>query len=600
MNKRWKIYIAFESILILVGVIWLADFFMSRGDRIHVELEKARILKLRDCIILFTKDRKRFPEKLTELIPGYCSEKELIYRSNRQSDQSSHYNWDKASGELSCSDSLRIKGLYPRKMQIPAIKIEKLQVKLNPLNGENVFSQPANEVRIGKESIIIEMENMQYMTYGWQIGETEDASGGAYLHIKEGMGDFESEDKIEANPGQARSGNFYNVHRDLRRIQAGLNFQAPKAGSYNVYVRTMAQRSNCSNMTYLKINDYPRIAVGHNGSQPFAWRWHRVGRFLLKQKMNQLCFMTYQDGVRVDQVLLTPNSQTELDPNRTFTGGFTGATGKSLKIPPLNFSFTSNTLNITEKKDPQVFIYVHKNIPGQVDAKLDIQLDLPGGRFRIDSHKIKLDKELTRFPCKINLPRPLERKEYLLKASLFIDKKLIEERTLILCHGYDWQILGPLPYMQTLDQGPVEKDKKPKATYQFQGKTYHWQKYDEKNTEQFGLLDFGLMFSGRTYNAINDVCLYAYTEIDAAKKGIYLLKVQADDNIMVWINGKKAASITEKGPPIRTAIEEKISLNKGKNQILFRLNQHESQWQASIRIRTEDDQVADVRGLITN
>lgn len=599
LNRKTKILVLLMLLPVLVMGIWLADFLLGRPDRIHVGLETNRMLKLRDSIILFAKDRKKFPEKLTELIPGYCSDQELSYQRNRQSNSSSTYQWNPVTGELSCSDPFPVRGLYSREMRIPVIIIEKLTVKLNPLNGENVFSQPANKIPIGPDSVMIEAENMQFMTYGWQIGEAEDASGGAYLHIKEGIGDFESEDKIEADPVKARSGDFYNITHDQRRIQAGLYFLVPAAGTYNVYVRTMAQRSNCSNMTYIKINEYPKVDVGHNGSQPFAWRWHRIGRFQLKQGVNQLSFMTYQDGVRVDQVLLAPKYQPDLNPNRTFTGGFIGDIDKLQEIPPLNLSLTVNTLNITREKDPQVFIYVHKNIAGPVEASLDIQLDLPGGRVRVDSHNIKLEKKLTRFPCRIDLPRPLDRKEYLLQSSLFIGEKKIAERTLVLFHGYDWQILGPLPYMAAGEEGPVEKDDLPKAEYQFQGKTFTWQKYDEKNTEQFGLLDFGLMFSGRTYNAMSDVCLYAYTEIDVVEKGLYLLKVQSDDNIVVWVNGKRVAEITEKGPPIRTAKEEKVPLDKGINRLLFRLNQHESQWQASIRLRTEDDKLAAVRGRET-
>ena len=597
METRWKFLILSGCFFVLIIFLCLTDFVMSRGNRIHIELEKERILKLRDCIILFTKDRKKFPKKLSELIPGYCSKKELSYQCSPHSEKRIQYKWNPETGELCCSDPFAITGLYPRTKQLVSIKIQKLQVKVNPLNGDNIFSQPPNEIQVGQESVVAEMENMQFMTYGWQVDESDEASGGAYLHIKEGTGDFESEDKIKTDPRNMRSGDFYNITTDQRRIKAGLFFQAPKAGTYYVYARTMAQRSHCSNITYIKINKLQRKRVGNNGSQPFTWRWHLVGIFKLNRGVNQLCFMTHQDGVRIDQVLFSPKKRTGLKHNSTFTGGFRNDFSQSKKLPPLNFSFKVNTLNITEEEDPLVFIYVHKNISDPIEARLDIQLDLPGGRIRLDAHKISLKKELTRFPCRIDLPRPLERKEYLLKATLFIDKKAIEERTLVLSHGYDWKILGPLPYMKTFAQGPIEKDETLKSEYIFHEKTFYWQQYDEKKTEQFCMMDFGLMFSERTYFAMNDVCLYAYTEVNAGKKGHYMMKIQADDNIVVWVNGKKTAWITEKGPPIRTAKEVKIILNKGKNRLLFRLNQKESQWQASIRIRTADDKVADVKGI---
>lgn len=592
MNRKLKIGHAFViggiAFALLLAGGWLMNYWLIRADRIHVDLEGDRILKLRDCIILFAKDRKRFPEKLAELLPGYCSEKELEYLRDPQSDQKSTYTWNPETGELSWAAPFRITGLYSDyEVKPEAVKIQTLTVKENPLNGENVFSQPQNNQKLGQETVVLDPENMQGMTYGWQIGESAEASGGAYLHIKEGMGDFESEDKIADFPAKARSGDFYNLGHDQRRIKAEMFFQTPKAGTYFIYARTMAQRSSCSNMTYLKVNNYREVQVGHNGSQPFTWRWHRIGRFRLKKGINEIALMAHQDGVRVDQLLLSPKRRINLEPEQTFSGGFENKRRNPPNLPSVNFSFSSDTLNITKKLDPQVYIYVHKNIPGTVEARMEVQLDLPRGRVRNESHKIKLDKELTRFPCKINLPRPLDRKEYLLKATLFIAGKKIEERTLVLFHCYDWQILGPLPYMSSVSAGPVEKDAIPKQEYKINGKTYKWRQYDEKYTEQFGMLDFGMMFSGRTYYALNDVCLYAYTEVDVSEPGTYLLKLQADDNIVVWVNGEKVAMITEKGPPIRTAKEVKVALKQGKNRILFRLNQKTAQWQAGVRIRTE-------------
>ena len=124
-----------------------------------------------------------------------------------------------------------------------------------------------------------------------------------------------------------------------------------------------------------------------------------------------------------------------------------------------------------------------------------------------------------------------------------------------------------------------------------------WHKYSHKFTNQFCMLDFGQMFSGKSLNAMGQVALYAYTEVEADKAGKYLLKVQGDDNIVVWINGARVIRITDKGPPIRTAREVAISLVEGRNRILFRLNQKKGQWLAGIRIRAAGDKVTDARGI---
>ncbi len=101
---------------------------------------------------------------------------------------------------------------------------------------------PRGEVFAADEAIVLEAELFQKMSYGWQIGLDESAAGGAYIHVKEGVGDFESEDAIARNPS-VRAGDFYNITGHRGRIEARLYVTSPDAGSYQLFARTMANRS---------------------------------------------------------------------------------------------------------------------------------------------------------------------------------------------------------------------------------------------------------------------------------------------------------------------------------------------------------------------
>jgi hypothetical protein len=321
----------------------------------------------------------------------------------------------------------------------------------------------------------------------------------------------------------------------------------------------------------------------------------------LKKGTNRLSFRTNQDDVKVDQVVLaTKDLALKENGITTFNGGYQQQPTLPETIPPVTLSLSTSTLTVTSRNDPKVTIYARKNVPGGIDAKLHVSLDIPGHRKRERSYDIKLtDSDVLRnFPCEIELPRPLEKKEYLLQCQLLMGREVVQERTLVLFHGYDWSILGPLPFMEVAQVCEPEKDIRPGNSYTFGGRSHVWQKYDETDTDQFCLMDFGRMFSGRTYHAIPNVSLYGYTEIEATVENDYLLKSQGDDNLVVWINGEEVVRITRYNETaIRNARETKVRLRAGRNRILFRLNQKEGQWQAGIRIRTVDDKIADVKGV---
>jgi hypothetical protein len=452
-------------------------------------------------------------------------------------------------------------------------------------------------VILGPEDIVVEAELFRFLSYGWEIEESENASGGCYIHLREGAGDIQY-NNLEFDPA-IRSGDFYNITRSKARVEARCYFDVPVEGEYFLAVRTMAERSNCSNMFKARVDDGDEFFVGHNGSVPFVWLWHVPTHMVLKKGLHSIHFFTYQDGVSVDQAILTRKSM-DLSHARTFAGGYSREAGPSDDLRPLTVSLSVDTLSVTADPNPKVAFYIRKT--GQEERRIELQtsLDLPSGRTRERSREVILpaDASLVKIPHDVELPRPLDRREYLLRCRALDGTNAVQERTCVFYHPYDWSILGPIPFTAAPAGGESEMNRAPVSSYSFVGQAHTWQMYNERFSDHYGVMDFGKLFCGRSFDAMTNVSLYAYTEIEVGRGGDYLLKAQGDDNLVVWINGAKVASIgRQKETVIRSAAEIRVPLNAGRNKILFRLNQISGQWQAGIRFRTADDKVADIVGV---
>lgn len=593
--------------MLLLGLI--GDRYLSRPDRIRLAEEEEKLTGVRNAILAYRLATTTFPENLSELVPDYVSQDMTTFQADARTDAPAQILWRPETGVLSWGDPFIVRGLIARARTLE-VEIPALPVVRDALSGQNVFRQTPEQTTLSENDIVVEAEFFQFLTYGWEIAEDEDASGHCYIHMKEGAGDINHgklvdgwyEWDTEFDP-KLRSGDFYNIGGDRRRMEAHCYFMAPRAGLYFLALRTMAGPGHCSRGAGVRINDSGVRPVPGGiplGGRPFTWLWLKVGKVRLDKGLNSIRFVTCQDDVKIDQALLTTKDLAlTKDTLITFNGGYRRRPLLPHDVPPVNLSFRASTLTVTAENDPAVWIYLHKNVPQAVDAQLHISLDLPGGGKRETSHDIRLtaQDELTRFPCQIDLTRPLERKEYLLRCRLQVDSRVLQERTLVLSCGYDWSLLGPLPFMEVTQEGELEKDLLLKNSYSFNGQSFGWRKYSHVFSDHFRIMDFGRMFTGSTYHPMTNVSLYAYTEVEARADGPYLLKTQGDDNLVVWVNGQSVVTIAEKGPAIRTARDTGIRLAAGRNRILFRLNQKKGQWQAGIRIRTPDDRIADVRGV---
>jgi hypothetical protein len=647
-RKVLAVFLLSMLLLVALVIVLVLDGNAGRVDRIRLQRERERLALVRDAVLAYAADNRRFPEDLQELAPRYMPESMTTFQPDARPEARSPILWDRESGTLAWADPFVVHGLVahrerfsmtverdfpprdpaPPPGDLPSVAESDKRThteRAGPSTAE-VADAPeplpprppaaaredgndgalvpgaapacdTESVVLGPGAVVIEAEHFQFTTYGWEIGEDARASGGRYIHMKEGVGDYESEDKISADP-EVRSGDFHNVTRDRRRIEARCYFAAPAEGDYAVLVRTMAGARQCSNITHVSI-DGARYEVGRNGTKPFVWLWHRAAEVRLRKGTNTLSFMAHQDDVKVDQVVLAPLDSAPADPGeRVFSGGHGEKTSFPHELPPATMSLSVGTLVVAGGRDPEMAAYVHRNVPEKVDARLAFAIELPGRRGLACSRDVRLTEaeELAKVRWRIELPEPLPRREYLVRCRLLVEGREIEERTLVLLRGYEWWVLGPVPFVEITATGKPEGDPRPRTRYRFGGRPFSWRAYAGAFTDHFGLMDFGRMFTDEG-RGVENSSLYAYTEVRARRGGEHLLKAQGDDDLVVWVNGSEVVAISEKGPPIRTAREVPVRLEAGRNRVLFRLGQKSGKWQAAIRFRTLDDQIADVEGI---
>ena len=591
---KWRVVVWVLLAAVAGAGAWALDYRIKRPYRIRALQETDRLLMLRDAILDFHLDHRRPPDSLQELVPAYASAGLILYH-DPASGRARPVRLDVKRATLEWETPLRFTGLWPAERPI-SVEAPRLPVVRDSITGEAVFLVTQQVVHLPEDAVVLEAEHAQFLTYGWQTEEASTASGQACLHLPEGAGDEMYGGGPVFDP-EVRSGDFYNVTRDNRPMEARCLFRAARPGRHQLWVRTMAHRSHCSNIIGVRVNGGDTLRVGHNGTKPYVWLWHHPLDIDLREGVNTIGFLAYQDGVKVDQVVFTPSP---LPGSAGMGTMFSSSTNPQpiKELPALTMTLSTPSLVVTGAAAPRAAVYFRKNREGPMQRTLKVAWDQPRGRRRERTYDLRVEAErvLTRVRLTLDMQMPLQRREYLVRCSLFNGDRLEEERTLVFQRSYDWWILGPLPYI------PPDRPEHPEPDldlpYRFAGESYSWSRYSHANTDCFGIMDFGRVYSGRTYDAVQQRTVYAYTQVTVAVAGTYRMKTQSDDDLVVWINGERV--ITEahtKYTAIRSAAEHLVPLRGGANHVLFRLNQRSGQWQGAVRFRTKDDQVADIVGV---
>ncbi len=156
----------------------------------------------------------------------------------------------------------------------------------------------------------------------------------------------------------------------------------------------------------------------------------------------------------------------------------------------------------------------------------------------------------------------------------------------------EWLILGPIPVMEgesenvtdEQQQKAFETDYLDPASLQqvtagqshtIDANTYEWQKVQEKDES----IDLNQLFDEKDYASA-----YAFTTVEATEEKQVLLGVGSDDGVRVWLNGQL---VHDHWVPRGLTPDDDmvpITLQKGKNQILLKVQDMQQGWGFSCRI----------------
>ena len=166
------------------------------------------------------------------------------------------------------------------------------------------------------------------------------------------------------------------------------------------------------------------------------------------------------------------------------------------------------------------------------------------------------------------------------------------ETHLPLLKPFVWEVFGPGKYLENDQLGPLDGEGAPPA-----GDKRTWVPFLDANFDPFGILDFGLHTCGNSSNAPQYSTIYARTRIRVPHADTYAFKLQSDDQMLLWIDGKLAYRNDQRSPVTRNAHMVPIQLEAGEHSLRMRINQQDGPWQASLRIRTRADELSDVQGV---
>jgi HEAT repeat protein len=156
-----------------------------------------------------------------------------------------------------------------------------------------------------------------------------------------------------------------------------------------------------------------------------------------------------------------------------------------------------------------------------------------------------------------------------------------------------WWIVGPFPNDGGQGFAKVyspEEEVRLDGQKDHRGRTRRW--VEVHSTSPEGVMDLLQSFQ-RTQN----VCAYAYTELDLKEGRDVKLKMGSDDGIICWLNGKKVHSVDAIRALRADEDSVPVRLEAGKNKVLLKVTQSEGEWQFSLRITDRNDQPLDLTAL---
>jgi hypothetical protein len=463
-----------------------------------------------------------------------------------------------------------------------------------------------------KGAYVFEAEHWSSMNYAWEIFQNPGLAGGAGIVCKEGT-----------TTGSAqcyfRTYDFYNVREQKLQSVLRYYFYLPQGGRFRIGARFWATCTHCSNTINvgldrggLDIDDPRKVYYGVflGSGVPFRWRWvftHRT--FYLKPGMHYLQVFPHEDGMEIDQFMLYPARQDcrlatdeVFVPNLPINKNTTFAAEAAYPVH-LSFSLKSMVIGKTMPANAKLAIRRLRESAGVARIVLRLEAAGPHGQDLVLGHN---EVELADLPELSFLPVDfseldydrLARREYLLVAEMEHPEAGSHTCHIPLMHPPLWEVSPMMTYYSNETGGPLDGD----GSRDEQGREVVWQPFEDRSWTPLGIMDFGVHTVSNSLHAPAMKTIYARTWMEAPRSGHYLLKAQSDDQMRVWVDGEPFAEISSTHSVIRNSHRFKVYLEKGRHRLRIRVNQgpHVKKldggyWQASLRFRTLEDELSDVR-----
>jgi hypothetical protein len=449
---------------------------------------------------------------------------------------------------------------------------------------------------------VFEAEHFSESNFGWEAHADPNSGGGAYFHCKEGI----ANNSAMITHGV---GNFYDVHSRPLISDLRYHFHLPKGGTYYCYARMWTTDTHCSNHLCCDF-DNTSSAGSLDNRTPFRWLWTPISGGAAHGENEQearylaagdhfIHIYIWEDGIQLDQFIFSPTPvQSSAGPFKTNFEPNHGTAFEKANGPAFNLSVDLKHALISPASAPEAKVVIRRVRPAGGNARLKVMLKYAGAEgsdLQVADTTIDLGAlpELSFYPLSfpgLDLEK-IPRREFLLTVELAKEGKPLSTFSVVLAKTFAWEVFGPGKYWSQDMSGPLDGQSEPKA-----GEKRKWELLKDSDYDWFGVLDFGVHYGGSSKHAPQFQTTYAQTKVRVKAAGEYLIKVMADDQMRLWIDGQDVFRIDDVLPVTRSGRSFKQHLDAGEHRIRMRINQSEGPWQAFLRIRTEDDDIADVEG----
>ncbi len=469
----------------------------------------------------------------------------------------------------------------------------------NPLNSRRrtgpvllAALMAAVAVNCAAAPIVFEAEHGTDIKLNFEIREVKDASGGLALTLDEGAG--------------GTFGYGSNTNPDIFIGEATYNFTIEQPGQYFVSARVFWM-DKCGNLLRIRVDGGGLAGLGSPDKDRHTfrkWYWQKSGPFHLKQGEHTLKAIAHEDGPMIDRWCI---HRVEETPGNELKDNWPGMYRKD-PLTPASVSISKPSEVIGDDGALPLTLWLRRAardvtrctivVKGPKDMNVRSRARIPV-RFETDEVLKRVDVPL-RFP--VNTPRGEK------KITVFAMDESGKVGSVAMCmlaRPYDWWILGPLPAPVRVEDGMGRgKDVTltSPVTYETpeQKTEASWKALPENAFNRYQMIDLE-----KIYGQSTSATAYLYTEVRVEEDGGYLMLVNNDGALDIWIDGQDTYKDPRHHPACGWLRHHPLRLTKGRHTVLVRIEQNspedtdyqQNYWLFRIRLRKSRREPAPIGGL---